>query len=78
MTINFCSIFFQSRGCVVSKYIMHYDDKSIVFAYYSKRYFARKKQNNELFKRSYQVILRYLYTETIKRRGEISFLEIIL
>ena len=29
-------------------------------------------------KRSYQVILRYLYTETKKRRGKISFLQIIL
>ena len=42
---------------------MHCDVISIIFAYYS------KLNSHE---RSYQPILRYLYTEVKKRRGEIS------
>ena len=38
---------------------------SMIFAYYSKQNFSRKKQNNELL--LYQPILRYLYSETTKR-----------
>ena len=53
--------------------IMHYDVTSMIFAHYSKRNFSRKISKIMNFcKRSYQLILRYLYTETIKRRGEIS------
>ena len=65
---------------------MHCDVISMIFAYFSKQNFSKKKKNNvnlklpthvkevtnNLCKRSYQPILRYLYTETIKRWGEIS------
>ena len=70
--LQFWSIFFQSKSCVVPTDIMHCDVTSMIFAYYSKRNFSRKKQNNELQQKSYQLILPYLYAEIIKRLGEIS------
>ena len=51
---------------------MRCDVISRIFAYHSKWDFSRKKQDNNFYKRSYQPILRYLYTEAIKRQGEIS------
>ena len=52
---------------------MHSDVTSMIFAYCSKRNFSTKKQDSELlYERSYQPILRYLYTEVTKCRGEIS------
>ena len=50
------------------KNIMHCYVISMIFAYYSKQNFSRKMN---FCKRSYQPILRYFYTETIKRGGEI-------
>ena len=55
---------------------MHCDVISMIFTYYSKLNFSRKKTDNELlYKRSYQPILSYLYTEVKKRRGKISLHE---
>ena len=52
---------------------MHCDVISMIFAYYSKLNFSRKKPGNELLsKKLPRPIFRYLYTEVKKRGGEIS------
>ena len=50
---------------------MHCDVISMIFEYYSKQNFSRSKIMN-FCKRSYQPILRYFYTATIKHGDEIS------
>ena len=45
----------------------------MIFAYYSESEIPQERSKvMNFYKRSYQLILRYLYSETIKRRGEIS------
>ena len=51
---------------------MHFDVTSMIFAYYSKKNFSKKKQNNELLWKKLPTHFTLLYTETIKRGGEIS------
>ena len=51
---------------------MHCDVISMIFAYYSKQNSQERSKIMNFCKRSYQPISRYLYTDTIKRGGEIS------
>ena len=54
---------------------MHCDVTSMIFAYIIQSKISRERSKiMNFYKRSYQPILRYLYTETIKLRGEISLL----
>ena len=51
---------------------MHFDVTSMIFAYCPKQIFQERSKIMNFHKRSYQPILRYLYTEVIQRRGKIS------
>ena len=51
---------------------MHCDVISMIFAYYSSEISHERSQTMNFCKRSYQPILRYLYTKVKNRRGEIS------
>ena len=52
---------------------MHCDVISMIFAYYSKPNFSRKKQNDELLLKKLPTHFNFtLYTEAIKLWGEIS------
>ena len=70
--LTYRQTFFLRKNYVVSKYILHCDVTSMIFNIIQSEIFHERSKIMNFYKRSFQPILRYLYTETIKCRGEIS------